>query len=59
MATALVLPWEVSPPPDSEEFGRHRQEGEAQEFAKRNNAAAVVPYRLALARALSNAGSAF
>src|SRR5580700_9766206 len=44
----LVLPWEVSPPPDSVEFARHRQEGEVQEFAKKDNAAAAAEYRLAL-----------
>jgi signal transduction histidine kinase len=47
----LVLPWEAAPPPDSAEFAKHRQEGEAQEFVKKDNAAAAAGYRLALAAA--------
>ncbi len=49
----LVLPWEVAPPPDSAEFAGDRQEGEVQEFAKKDNAAAAASYRLALAAARS------
>jgi len=70
----LVLPWETPPAPDSVEFARHRQEGESQEFVKKDYVAAAAAYRLALAsarrpaesaearlllaRALSNAGNA-
>jgi signal transduction histidine kinase len=44
----LLLPWDLAPAQDSAEFARRRQEGEAQEFVKKNNAAAVAAYRLAL-----------
>jgi signal transduction histidine kinase len=54
----LILPLEVSPAPDSAEFARHRQEGEAQEFVKKNNTAAAAAYRLALASARSPLESA-
>ena len=54
----LVLPWEVAPPPDSAEFAGDRQEGEVQEFAKKDNAAAAASYRLALAAARSPLESA-
>jgi hypothetical protein len=54
----LLLPWEVSPAQDSAEFARRRQEGEAQEFVKKNNAAAVAAYRLALVSARSPLESA-
>jgi signal transduction histidine kinase len=54
----LILPLEVSPTPDSAEFARRRQEGEAQEFVKKNNAAAVAAYRLALASSRSPLESA-
>ena len=37
----LVLPWEVSPPPDSAEFAGPLQDGEVQEFVKKDNAAAI------------------
>jgi signal transduction histidine kinase len=47
----LILPWEVSAPEVSAAFARHRQEGEAQEFAKRDDAAAAAAYRLAMAAA--------
>ncbi len=47
----LVLPWEVPSPQDSAEFARHRQEGEAQEFVKKDNAAAAAAYRRALTSA--------
>jgi len=57
-ADRLLLPWEVSPAQDSAEFARRRQEGEAQEFVKKNNAAAVAAYRLALASARSPLESA-
>jgi signal transduction histidine kinase len=69
----LLLPWEASPTQDSAEFARRRQEGETQEFVRKNNAAAVGAYRsaltsahspvessearLLLARALSKAGN--
>ena len=54
----LILPLEDSPAPDSAEFARRRQEGEAQEFVKKNNAAAAAAYRLALASARSPLESA-
>jgi signal transduction histidine kinase len=54
----LILPLEVSPAPDSAEFARHRQEGEVQEFVKKNNAAAAAAYRLALASSRSPLESA-
>jgi signal transduction histidine kinase len=54
----LILPFEVSPAPDSAEFARHRQEGEVLEFVKKNNAAAAGAYRLALASARSPLESA-
>ena len=39
--------------PDSAEFGRHRQEGEVQEFVKKDNTAAATAYGIALASARS------
>ena len=54
----LLLPWEVQPAQDSAEFARHRQEGEAEEFVKKNTGAAVAAYRLALASARSPLESA-
>ncbi len=48
----LVMPWEEAPEgSNSNEFTRHRQSGEAQEFIQKNYAAAGVAYRLALASA--------
>ena len=47
-----VFPWEAanhSEAPISKEFAQHRQEGEGQEFIKKDYAAAAVAYRLALA----------
>jgi signal transduction histidine kinase len=68
----LVFPWESAAAKDSAAFARHSQEGEAQEFVKKDYARAAVAYRLALsssgnptesaearlllARALSKAG---
>jgi signal transduction histidine kinase len=52
----LVLPWDAATQPDSpvsKEFAQHRQEGEAQEFVKKDYAAAAVAYRMALASARS------
>jgi signal transduction histidine kinase len=49
----LLLPWEVSPVQDSVEFARRRQEGEALEFVRKDNAGAVAAYRSALASARS------
>jgi len=54
----LVLPWEGSAPDDSAAFAKHREEGEAREFAKRDDAGAVAAYRLALAAAGSPSESA-
>jgi signal transduction histidine kinase len=54
----LVLPSEVASLPDSAAFAQHRQEGETQEFAKRDNAAAVAAYRLARSSARRPAESA-
>jgi signal transduction histidine kinase len=54
----LVLPWEVSASQHSAAFAKHRQEGEAQEFTKKNDAGAAVAYRLALASAGSPSESA-
>lgn len=47
----LVLPWEIPAVGREDEFTRHRQEGEIQEFAKKDPAAAAVAYRIALASA--------
>jgi signal transduction histidine kinase len=47
----LLLPWEVPAPAESAVFARHRQEGEAQEFTRRDVAGAASAYRLALASA--------
>jgi hypothetical protein len=50
----LVLSWEArsdQPAPESPEFARHRQDGEAQEFAKRDPRAAAAAYRQALSAA--------
>lgn len=49
----LLSPWEIPPAQDSAEFARRRQEGEAQEFVRKDDAAAVAAYRLALASARS------
>jgi len=73
----VVLPWDApgeQSRPASPEFARHRQEGEVQEFAKRDARAAAAAYRqalgaahalaetaeahLLLARALAKAGDA-
>jgi signal transduction histidine kinase len=54
----LLSPWEVQPTADSAEFARRRQEGEAEEFVKKNTGAAVAAYRLALASAHSPLESA-
>jgi signal transduction histidine kinase len=50
----FVLPWEAragQTAPESPEFARHRQDGEAREFAKRDSRAAAAAYRQALAAA--------
>jgi hypothetical protein len=49
----LVLPWEAreQPATESPEFARHRQDGESQEFAKRDPRAAASAYRQAMAAA--------
>jgi|HubBroStandDraft_1064217.scaffolds.fasta_scaffold09779_4 signal transduction histidine kinase len=47
----LVFPWETAAAKDSAAFARHRQEGEAQEFVKKDYAGAAAAYRLALAAA--------
>jgi signal transduction histidine kinase len=47
----LLLPWELPAPVESAVFARHRQEGEAQEFTRRDVAGAAAAYRLALASA--------
>jgi signal transduction histidine kinase len=47
----LLLPWEVPAPEQSAVFARHRQEGEAQEFTRKDSAGAAAAYRLALASA--------
>jgi tetratricopeptide (TPR) repeat protein len=54
----LLLPWEVPAPEQSAVFARHRQEGEAQEFTRRDVAGATSAYRLALASARSPGESA-
>ena len=54
----LVLPWEGSAPDDSAAFARHRLEGEAREFTKKDDAGAAAAYRLALAAAGSPSESA-
>jgi len=45
------VPWQTAASKDSAAFARHRQEGEAQEFIKRDYAGAAAAYRLALASA--------
>jgi signal transduction histidine kinase len=47
----LVLPWEGPAPEESAEFEKNRREGETQEFAKKDAAAAAAAYRSALASA--------
>jgi len=47
----LLLPWEVPAPAESSTFARHRQEGEAEEFTRRDVAGAAAAYHLALASA--------
>jgi signal transduction histidine kinase len=54
----LLLPWEVPAPEQSAVFARHRQEGEAQEFTRKDAAGAASAYRLALASARSPGESA-
>jgi signal transduction histidine kinase len=49
----LVLPWAAPAPAESAEFAKHRQDGEAQEFVKKDAAAAAAAYRLALSSARS------
>src|SRR5580698_8018282 len=49
----LLSPWEVSAPEQSAVFARHRQEGEAQEFTRKDDVGAASAYRLALAAAHS------
>ena len=44
-------PWETAGAKDSAAFAKHRQEGEAQEFIKKDYAGAAAAYRLALASA--------
>jgi signal transduction histidine kinase len=47
----LLLPWEVPAPAQSTAFARYRQEGEAQEFTRKDVTDAAATYRLALASA--------
>src|SRR5580658_9072913 len=47
----LLLPWEVPALAESAVFAKHRQEGEAQEFTRKDFAGAAAAYRLALASA--------
>jgi tetratricopeptide (TPR) repeat protein len=47
----LVLPWDAPPVNASPDFARHRMEGEALEFMKRDFAGAAAAYRAALASA--------
>jgi len=54
----VVLTWDFPGEPASPEFARHRQEGEAQEFAKRDPGAAAAAYRQALAAARAPAETA-
>jgi signal transduction histidine kinase len=54
----LVLPWQAPVPDQDDEFSRHRREGETQEFAHKDAAAAAVAYRTALASARTPAESA-
>jgi signal transduction histidine kinase len=53
-----ALPWQAPLPDQDDEFSRHRQEGETQEFARKDAAAAAVAYRTALASARTPAESA-
>jgi signal transduction histidine kinase len=68
-----VFGWQASAPEKDDEFSRHRQKGETQEFVKKDLTAAAAAYRAALAsatpaeapearlllaRALSNSGKA-
>ncbi|MGA2738383.1 MAG: HAMP domain-containing sensor histidine kinase [Bryobacteraceae bacterium] len=54
-ADRLVFPWdgplEAAAAKDSAAFARHRQEGEAQEFIKKDYAGAAAAYRLSLSSA--------
>jgi signal transduction histidine kinase len=47
----LLLPWEVPAQADSAVFAKHRQEGEAQEFTRKDVTGAAAAYRWALASA--------
>ncbi|HXM40044.1 MAG TPA: HAMP domain-containing sensor histidine kinase [Bryobacteraceae bacterium] len=47
----LVFSWETAAAKDSPAFARHRREGEAQEFIKKDYAGAAAAYDLALAAA--------
>ena len=54
----VVLPWETPSPKESPAFARRRQEGEAAEFARKDDPGAAAAYRLALAAAGSPSESA-
>jgi len=47
----LVFPWETSGSAESPAFARHRRDGEALEFGKKDAVGAAAAYRLALAAA--------
>jgi signal transduction histidine kinase len=49
----LVPPWEAPPLIESPEFAKNRQEGETEEFVKKDPIAAAVAYRKALVSARS------